>query len=188
MNFEYHYNKRATALLQQHNHNIDRLLQDVLKGASAKHELGDGSTLKKIKTFCVLQMQAGIDLLLASALDVIETEAINSSGDKLWVFVSHKIHLQFAVINDKKLKALKASQGANVNQRLVEASSLEEEYKQYRSDAKSRFDKALQNLTERREQKRKSAIMTRLYKKVFYFVIVVFLCVMGVGLFKKFFH
>jgi hypothetical protein len=179
MNFEYRFNKSATALLEQHKQSVDRLLQELLRSASKKHELGDANTLKKIKAICVLQLNVGMHVLSKAALDIIEHQEKNIVGDNFWVCVSHKIQTLYTMMNEQKLKALKASQGANVNQRLIEVASLDQEYKQYRNEAKHQFDGALQALVEKRDKQRKSAAMKRVYKNLFYVSVVLLLCVVG---------
>jgi hypothetical protein len=175
MNFEYRFNKSTTALLELHKQNVDRLLQDLLSSAGARHELGDANTLKKIKTVCVLQLKVGMDLLLKTAFELIESQEKNIVGDIFWVFISHKIQTLFEMINEQKLKALRASQGANVNQRLIDVASLDEEYKQHRNEAKHKFYGTLQSLVEKRDEQRKSAAMKRVYKNLFYLSVILLL-------------
>jgi hypothetical protein len=166
MNFEYNYSKRVTPLLEQHCRRLDKLLQELLLAAGARHELGDPGTIKKIMTCCDSHAKTGINLLLKIAIDVVSADEKIIPSDVSWPSVSKKIQTQIGIIKEKKLKALKESQGSNLNRRLIDASSLDEEYKQYRAEAKHKFDQLLQSLSDERAAKHKLTLKRRLYLKL----------------------
>lgn len=183
MNFEDEYIKRISFLLQEHESGFDLALKELLNNAARDHELGGGNTIIRIAECCTLQIESAINLLVDTAAEMIDVYDKNISRKKVWGLISKYIDTLIETTDSKQLSAMKTAQGTNLNQRHIEASSLDDKYQFYRSEAGYNLDKALSALKEKRGKTLKDRILNRLNNSWAY-LIMVFILVSLTWLFK----
>ena len=179
MDFETKFYNRISILLKEQNSNLERELQTVLRNASAKHELGGGNTVRRIMECCAEQLKQSIDLLVDTAVEMVELSQKNVSAEKLWEIVHPHISSQLELINAAKLKAMKTNQPRDLSERVIEASSITEKANLFQSEAKFKIEKELFILKEKRGKTLRDRVMNRLNNSWLYLILLVIFAVLG---------
>lgn len=171
MNFENEYTQRVSFLLKEHDTNFDLALKKLLQNASAEHTLGNGNTIRNIMKCCSVQLESAIKLLIETSTEIIGVYEHHVSRKKVWNLISNDIDSLINITEEKKLKAIKTAQGSTINERIIEASSLNDKYQLFKSEAGYSLDKALAALREKRGKTLKDRLMYRLNNNWAYLII-----------------
>ena len=126
MNFEEKYIERVSILLKEHDANFELALKELLQNASRDHVLGDGNTIRNIMKCCSLQLESAINLLVETSTEMIHVYEKHLSREKIWNLINKDINSLIDITEEKKLKAMKTAQGSKINERIIEASSLDD--------------------------------------------------------------
>ena len=159
MNFETQYKKRIEILLIDREKEFDLAIKGLLQNAAKDHELGVGNTIRRIMECCTSQTEESIAVLVAALSEMIDIYDKRISNNKAWGIVEPFINKSVSLSDEKKVKAMEISEGAGLNESIINASSLEEKYQLLKSEAKFSLDKTLSDVKTKRGKTRKDRIL-----------------------------
>jgi hypothetical protein len=170
MNFETQYKERVEILLINRERGFDLAIKELLQNAARDHELGGGNTIRRITECCTSQTEEAVTSVVTAFSEMIDTYDKRISNNTAWGIVEPFINELVSLSEEKKMKAMKTSQGVGLNESIINASSLEEKYRLLKSEAKFSLDKALSAVKTKRGKTLKDRIVYHLYNSWLYLI------------------
>ena len=179
MDFETQYKQRIEILLTDREKVFDLAIKGLLQNAARDHELGSGNTIRRIMECCSSQTEESIAAVVSAMSEMTGTYDKRISNKKAWDIVEPFINALISLCDEKKMKAMKNSQGTGLNESIINTSSLEDKYRLLKSEAKFSLDKALSTVKSKRGNTLKDRILYHLNNNWFYLIIVVLGVILG---------
>ena len=179
MDFEIQYKQRIEILLTDREKVFDLAIKGLLQNAARDHELGSGNTIRRIMKCCTSQVEESIAAVVSAMSEMTGTYDKRISNKKAWDIVEPFINALISLCDEKKMKAMKNSQGTDLNESIINTSSLEDKYRLLKSEAKFSLDKALSTVKSKRGNTLKDRVLYHLNNNWFYLIIVVLGVILG---------
>ena len=179
MDFETQYKQRIEILLTDREKAFDLAIKGLLQNAARDHELGSGNTIRRIMECCSSQTEESIAAVVSAMSEMTGTYDKRISNKKAWDIVEPFINALISLCDEKKMKAMKNSQGTGLNESIINTSSLEDKYRLLKSEAKFSLDKALSAVKSKRGNTLKDRVLYHLNNNWFYLITIVLGVILG---------